>query len=138
MTTTKTLELRPTHTCFDDALDFISEAIKRVPFDERMAVINSHWLVHGVLKMPDGRPYSHAWVEVAQPDGEWRCWGAGILPGGMRAYYAAVRREYYEHMRVTDDVTRYTLGDAWRLNYESGHYGPWKPEYKALCADGKH
>ena len=35
-------------------------------------------------------------------------------------------------MRVVDR-TRYTVSDAWRENYRTGHYGPWKLKYQRLC-----
>jgi hypothetical protein len=115
----------PTHECFNDALDFISDVLIQNP-DDREALVEELLLVHGICLAPDGQPYAHAWVQ----DGD-RCIFCGILDG-TRGYFAASRDEYYAEMRV-QDVTRYPVHEALRHNRRTRHYGPWLPKYRALC-----
>lgn len=114
----------PTHHCFDDALDFIEERLRRNASALHLV------LVHGIALGPsgphEGEPFAHAWVE--EDDVAWDC---GMLDG-QRVYYSLERGEFYASLRI-QDFTRYTLREAWQENQRSGHYGPWKAEYAALC-----
>lgn len=111
----------PTHTCFDDALDLIEAMVLN---DRRE--IDKLMLAHGICLMPDGKPYAHAWVER---DGE--CLFDGLIEGA-RYTFRADKAEYYAGMKV-QEVTHYTVEEAWIENSQSNHFGPWKPEYAALC-----
>lgn len=79
------MEIYPTHTCFDDVLDFIVELIKlKKPFEDI-------FVVHGICVADSCGEYSHAWCEYIPNDNEnvhvlW--WG--ILDGKkkMFAYHA--------------------------------------------------
>lgn len=116
--------MHPTHTCFDDALDFISDFLK---VDRRQALTCE--LVHGILLRDDGAPYSHAWVEQARST----VWTAGLV-NGEKVYAGVDAEDYYEEMQV-QEATRYSLLEAWAENERTGTYGPWLEKYKRLCRD---
>lgn len=115
----------PTHTCFDDALDFVGRCLK-VNRARGLEMI----IVHGILLSPAGptrdEPFAHAWVEY---NGE--VWQDAFL-GDQRVSYAVARAEFEKTFRPQKE-TRYTVAEASRENERSGHYGPWLPEYEALC-----
>lgn len=119
------MTILPTHTCFDDALDWIAAEVKR---DRKLC--SRLILVHGVQIIPTGEDsghrFAHAWVE----DGN-DCWDFGIVDGEKCAYSIG-QAEYYE-CRQVQEVTRYTVLEAYHENRRTGNYGPWKPEYLALC-----
>lgn len=129
-------KILPTHHCFDDALDFISE---RVLEDAALAHGTRLVLVHAICLAPadyasmkGGDPYVHAWVEETDP--EWPdvvVWDAGRLETGEFVRYSVRREEFRKILRVQDE-TRYTIRAAFNENRRSGHYGPWVPEYVAL------
>jgi hypothetical protein len=116
----------PTHTCFDDALDLIEAIVI-----ENRREFKKLKLAHGICLMPDGEPYAHAWVER-----EGVCLFVGIIDG-KRLTLAADHVEYYIDMKV-QEVTHYTVAQAMAENKRSNHYGPWKPEYAALCGHKAH
>jgi hypothetical protein len=71
------------------------------------------------------------WVE----DGE-IVWDAGLLADGRRIEFAVEKIIYYAHYRV-QETTVYTMRELLEHNRASGHYGPWRPEYAALCRQRK-
>lgn len=111
----------PTHSCFDDALD-LAEAL--VMQDRREA--GKLFVVHAICLMPDGRPYAHAWLER-----EDCCLFVGVIEG-REVPLEAAKDEFYVEYKVQES-TRYTLREALAENVRTNHYGPWKPEYEALC-----
>lgn len=114
-------EIYPTHTCFDDALDLISDWV--------LSDHAEHYhlrLIHGICKMPDGRPYAHAWVER-----NGTCFFIGIVDG-ERCIVKATKDEFYT-VYLVQETTAYTVLQALDENRKSNHYGPWKPEYRSLC-----
>jgi hypothetical protein len=125
--------IRPTHRCFDDAMEFC-EARAR---ENHPSVSTTLRLVHGIVLVPidqpadgeiqPGDPSAHAWVE----DGE-LVFDAGILADGRRVVFSATKASYYEHYRI-QAATEYTMWEALKHNRASGHYGPWRAEYQALC-----
>jgi hypothetical protein len=116
----------PTHTCFDDALDYLAHRFKQ---DRRTA--KKLTLVHGILLAPEGakkdQPFAHAWIE----DGD-RVWQDGFLEDGRRVTWSMSVAEFREKMRPQKE-TRYTAREACAENSRSGHFGPWVAEYQALC-----
>ena len=117
--------IRPTHHCFDDALDFFEEVVGIEAFRRNHA---QYTVVHAICIAPDGNPFAHAWVEHGA-----LIWEAGIVDDA-RVFFA---RTELGHPVVR--AVRYSVADAIRLNYESEHYGPWDAEIKALCAaKGEH
>jgi len=81
--------------------------------------------------MPDGRPYAHAWVEDLARQA---CLFAGILDGD-RHHFAAPADEYATEFQVQQCV-KYSWSEAYGLNHETGHYGPWLEDYRKLCRNG--
>lgn len=124
----------PTHKCFDDSMEFCeARAVARHP-----SVDTTLRLVHGIILTPEDHPEGsdglragdrsvHAWVE----DGD-LVWDAGVLGNGQRIQYAIAKAEYYAHYRV-QETTVYTMREVLEQNRASGHYGPWRREYRALC-----
>lgn len=127
----------PTHRCFDDAMEFC-EARAR---ENHPSISTTLRLVHGIIHVPIGQPAddeiqpgdesAHAWVE----DGD-LVYDAGVLPDGRRVVFTAEKASYYEHYRI-ETCTAYTMWEVLEQNRASGHYGPWRPEYQALCRPRK-
>lgn len=127
--------MTPTHRCFDDALDFISE---RVTLDPELAHGVRLHLVHGILLAPantvgvaPGQPFAHAWVEEDVGLLDCAVWDAGLV-GGVRVYYSVSRKAFFEKMRP-QDMTRYTVREAYEQNVRTNHFGPWRLDYVDLC-----
>lgn len=120
------LVILPSHTCFDDALDTMVEMLRAAGPDA--ALHEQLFLVHAIVT-PEGYPaMAHAWLE---DDREQTAIFSGILTGEKRRFVTP-KETYYANQRPLS-VTRYTYREAFVLNRQSGHYGPWKPEYRALC-----
>lgn len=141
----------PTHTCFDDALDYVTERLKN---DPRCIEVLS--VVHGICLIPVGtrkdEPYAHAWVEERRQPGETTLvWQGGILRDmgpcedpacedapkahdheGARVFYAVTYPEFADELRP-QKFTRYSVREAARENARTNHFGPWLDEYLALC-----
>ncbi len=110
----------PTGHCFDDALDLLVALLKAGADPERLA------LVHGICLAPDGHHFAHAWVESTVS-----CLFRGLVEGTSH-YFAVAHEQYYADARV-QEVTYYSVREAWVANRRHGTYGPWIPRYKALC-----
>ncbi len=124
--------IRPTGTCFDDALDLIEAWVRNEP---HRVVHGTLRLVHGICLAPDGpkrgTPFAHAWVEELVSGGATQIWQSGLLDG-QRIAYSMELDEFEAKLRV-QKCTRYTLPEAVRENHRTNHYGPWLPEYAELC-----
>lgn len=118
-----TQTIYPTHTCFDDALDLLTELIKANP---KIVRTNEILLVHGICFAPELGEYSHAWLEM---DGEYVLW-VGILKGQRQEFKSSIK-SYYEHFNVIE-TTKYTPRQAWEKNNEFVTYGPWEEKYLKL------
>lgn len=121
----------PTHDCFTDALEYLSD---RVIFAGlRIGVFR---LVHAIALLPAGpekdKPFAHAWVEE-DTDGGTLAWQSGYLDG-RRIRYAVEAAALRAELRIQAE-TRYSALQACFENQRSGTYGPWKPEYQALCRE---
>lgn len=123
----------PTFTCFDDALEFLGDRVKADP----VAAARQLMLVHGICLAPEGpkkgTPFAHAWVEEMKPEGV-VVWQAGILEG-QRVLYSVGLQEFTQSFQV-QQFTRYTVHQAALENERTCHFGPWIPEYEALCNHG--
>lgn len=117
------MHLEATHTCFDDALEFIESLVKEKRSVSKLA---DYRLAHGILLNSKGELYSHAWVESKA-----HCYHSGLL-SGEKVMAVIDRVEYYEGMRV-QERTLYTIRQAYRENYRTGYFGPWKERYMRLC-----
>jgi hypothetical protein len=128
--------IRPTHQCFDDALDFF-EAFRLDNAVVRAEVLRAMRVAHGICVTPDGHKYAHAWVEErVRNDPDRSTWPERVVWQGMlceagRGYYAVALDWFYEAYAVRER-TIYTLQDCARLNVRTGHYGPWVARYRAL------
>lgn len=120
--------INPTHTCFDDVLDHQVDLRTTDP-----AAASRQLIVHGILLWPEGaragEPYAHAWVEDPLDD---QVYQSGILDDGVKVWWGHPREEFERIMRP-QHVTRYTFEQAHILNWQHEHFGPWVPEYRALC-----
>jgi hypothetical protein len=114
-------DILPTHHCFDDALDLLTERVR-----EDRSSADRLRLVHGIATADDGHLYAHAWLEE-----DAMCWDAGLLDN-VRVWFSIARDEFYNARRIIA-TTSYTVAEALRENWRSGHYGPWQPAYRMLC-----
>lgn len=119
--------IHPTHACFDDALDYIGDEIKR----RRKSKLPALVLVHAICLKPEDQPdagqrFAHAWVEEGD-----LCVDHGVV-NGVRITFKAKREEYYAGLRP-EAMTRYTVREAALMNLKHGNYGPWEERYIALC-----
>jgi hypothetical protein len=119
------MTLYPTHTCFDDALDFITLLVRH---RQILNVWTTEWtIVHAMCQAPDGELYAHAWAETRDI-----AVSAAIIDG-KHTYFETARREYYKYFRPVE-LNRYTISEAITLNYRHGHYGPWERRYREAAA----
>lgn len=117
----------PTHKCFDDALEYLAEAVRDEP---NLAEGKDLLLVHGICVAPDGHEFSHAWVEMP---------GAAIFSGlhkGQLEYFGLPIGIFIQVYRVKE-TTKYTIQEAWEHNRRSGNFGPWEERYANLCGTSK-
>ncbi|HJS76762.1 MAG TPA: hypothetical protein VJ778_05090 [Burkholderiales bacterium] len=119
-------DLLPTHHCFDDAIDYLVERVKRHP---KLARRRTLILVHGIAHSDAGEAYAHGWVEEGG-----KCWDAALLDGA-RVWYSVTRDEYYAARQITE-TSRYTIREALAENLRTHSYGPWEPRYRGLCGKG--
>lgn len=125
------MDLYPTHSCFDDAFEFINDAIMLSQEPLRTEHINSLILVHGICLLSNGAPYAHAWVERSG-----QCIFKGILEGEA-SYFAGEQKEFYDEHKV-QETTKYTVIEAAKENKRTGHLGPWVQRYRELCKKKQH
>jgi hypothetical protein len=122
------MTLRPTHTCFDDVLDHQAELRGR-----DLAAAHRQLIVHGILLAPEGphegEPFAHAWVEDPADN---RIYQSALLDDGTKVWWSCAWEEFERLMRP-QHVTRYSLERAYILNWQTEHFGPWVPAYRALC-----
>lgn len=117
--------VKPTHSCFDDALDYIYDTCSLDP--SRM---HSMVLVHGICQSENNEPYAHAWVEEK---GEAHFFG---IVKGVRMLFMVPLDEFLEKFQVVE-CKRYSVPQAIRLNAYYKNYGPWIEKYRRLCRNGK-
>jgi hypothetical protein len=115
------MTLEPTHTCFDDALDFLDLLAKHRP----SLVVWPEWrLVHALCTAPNGELYAHAWVECRDV-----AVFAAVINGGDKEYYETDRRDFYRQFRPVE-MNRYTVREAIMHNARTNHFGPWEARYR--------
>lgn len=120
--------LHPTGTCFEDVTMFFAKLIQE---DKTRIIQPNFCMVHGICKMPDGKKFSHAWVE----DGK-EVWFSGILRGN-KGFALTTRRDFYKKYRV-QEFTRYNFRDLMELSKTVGNAPPpWEEKYRRLCKDYK-
>lgn len=131
----------PTATCFDDALDFFDEILN---VDRLETYAHCFRVVHGICLGDDGTPLAHGWVEQLACDTWYSAepgepavpremvWQAATV-SGIRVWFALARDDFYRGYRV-QRVSRYTVPMATEMNHLTGHYGPWRREFRELAA----
>lgn len=115
------MNIYPTGSCFDDAIEIIKAAAKNGQPNWRNMII-----IHGICVDPGGKKFSHAWVEDNQ-----ECLWMGIIKGET-VIAVANRTEFYEYMSV-QDTTAYTIEQAVHEERRTGKCGPWEQKYLDLC-----
>lgn len=117
------MNIMPTHKCFDDALELLTEfLVKEVHAEADLR------LVHAVCIAPDGHEYSHAWVET----GSGLAFFCGLLYG-RKVTVEVEAGEYRENVQAKEIFT-YTPREAWEHNKKFVTYGPWEERLLVLCA----
>jgi hypothetical protein len=118
----------PTHTCFDDALDYIEARLRQGCPPGRL------FLIHAKATIPDGpdrgQVFAHAWAEEVKASSV-VCIQQGFY-NGQRITYEVDREEFYRELSPLTTY-RYTLPEAWAQNRRHATYGPWEPELQVLC-----
>jgi len=118
------MTLHPTHTCFDDALDFFDMLAKQ----GNATIYDGRWrLVHALCEAPDGQYYAHAWVERDDI-----AIGSAIIHG-HRCHYETDRRDYYRRFRPVE-MNRYTVREAVIMNARHNNFGPWESRYRDFAS----
>jgi len=112
-------DLLPTKTCFDDCMEWLEAEAKRgEPLDG--------WLLcHGLMDH-DGQEYSHAWLERGDKAFDFHLLGTAKVMSQWKL-------EDYLDEHKPRGVTRYTPIAAVEENLRTGHFGPWKEEYRKWC-----
>lgn len=128
----------PTHSCFDDSLEFIGMHLAE---PDMASWVRAHIvLCHGLCRRPkdvrfigEGDVFAHAWLERLDTD-EVMVVQAGVV-NGRKVYYSMTRAEFETVLRPIE-VTRYTVDEALAENRRTMSYGPWKAAYLAKCRRG--
>ncbi len=121
------VNLEPTHTCFDDALTnliFLMNRYGTTPVKRGEVLI-----VHAIIA-PDGEDIGHAWIETPTS-----VFFTSIVKG-ERVLVEANKIDYLAKSNWKY-VKKYTLFEAYEEELRHGHYGPWDPKIRELCPDLK-
>lgn len=125
------MQVMPTHTCFDDATDFIVKSWIVTP-----DVAANLVLVHAICCVPadaiggplaPGTRYAHAWVEEQET-----VWFAGLIDG-EKMFIGIERAEFHRSVGLIEQE-RYTMAEVFDAHARQGP-GPWNPAIRALCRD---
>ena len=119
------MRILPTGKCFDNALDHLTELLKENP-DRRWN--GEYTLLHGILKLEDGTPYAHAWLETAEECLDFGIWDGDGVHKGSLCRFTVEKAEYYRERGVIE-CTRYSVQEVWKENRKYGTYGPWLQKY---------
>lgn len=127
------MDVYPTHTCFDDAFEYIELSIRQqfytIPYMKE-----NLFLAHGICQLGNGHRYAHAWIE---DKGTNEVIFKGLIGAEKQAaYLTADKKDYYERFNV-QETTLYSMREAADLNKATGHLGPYKDEYTKLCGKDK-
>jgi len=132
--------IEPTHTCFDDALEFF-ELLRLSEPEVQSYVRESLCIAHGICESASGERWVHAWVEEIRDDDPDRAdWPRHVVWQGMRCgsgkgWFAVGAEWFYTAFRVQEREL-YRVEQFGMLNLLSGHYGPWNPRYLAMMGGG--
>ncbi len=128
--------IEPTHTCFDDAMEFF-EMLRLDEPGAREYATTALRLVHGICMAGSGERYVHAWVEEhVGNDPERAHWPREVVWQGMRygagKGWFAVPSEWFYQVYQVQERELYTVQRFAMFNMLTGHYGPWNPRYFAM------
>lgn len=117
----------PTHTCFDDAWEFL-ESLGRKVWSGRYV------MVHAIVEQVDvvATPQAHAWIF----DQEENVVIERFLVEGVPVFIRQTQSEHATHLRVLDERW-YSVREALEENYRTGHYGPWEEKFRQYCGNYK-
>lgn len=122
------MTVHPTGTCFEDVTMGFAEKIR----EDKRRILGGFYMVHGICLFPDGRKYSHAWIEV----GEESAWFPGIVDG-EKVFLEAPLEEFRKLFRV-QEFTRYDFKALLEVGKRVGNVPPpWEEKYLKLCRDYK-
>lgn len=125
-------DIYPTHTCFDDALDFIARMLKKggqSPPD----LAKKYRVVHGLYRVDqvlycEKKVIAHAWVLDREHN---EAIQDGYLKEERVTYSIAI--EEFRKLFNTIHETIYTLHEVAKLNAKHNNYGPWDRIYLKHC-----
>lgn len=116
-------DILPTHTCFDDAIDFLLDFAHD-------ANNRSFCVVHGLcVGRSCGTLYVHAWVEEANRQLVWQ--GGVIRATAKHVWWALPRAEFYR-LYAVQKTSRYPVERVMAMLDATNFNGPWRPDYLAL------
>lgn len=124
------MTLYPTHTCFDDAVDFVNLIADKCPDKCPEAIkeaVSRLVIVHAICLLPNGSPYAHAWVEDKE---EGICVFRFIVKNKPK-YFNTPIEKYYVKFQV-QETTKYTIEQAVKETRRTGTSGPWEQRYLVL------
>lgn len=130
------MKIAPTHTCFNDVLDYLSAL-----GDERIFQFK---VLHGILRSEDAGDYSHAWLRSVEKGdaidfgivSEVNDVSRNLTKVGDRIEMAFDWNQYLTKRQVLE-YTEYEIQEVWESNKISGMFGPWKKRYLLACNDIK-
>lgn len=124
--------LKPTGTCFDDALDYLAVMCRDQLGRQITPEMTEDWemrLCHGILQRQDGTRYAHAWVEDEKRK---LCFDFRMKRPGKTVIIEVNMETFYAAFDV-EQVSSYTIVEALTLNHKYENYGPWELYYLKLC-----
>ena len=111
----------PTGKCFDDALDLLSEIIKKGRH------LREKWLLVHALCRINGNTFAHAWCERDR-----KTVVTAFIIEGCHTYVEIPRRDFYR-LFWPQELTRYSPWQAMQENFRTNHFGPWDARYRQHC-----
>lgn len=109
--------IKPTRTCFDDAIELLVEiCIHQKHMLRKVRLV--HALIEGNEPGAEGKTIAHGWLEY-----EGEVFFCGIIDG-RKVQLAQDRREFYKRTKPKL-LIRYTGREVADLNERTEHTGPW-------------
>ena len=119
-------DIRPTGTCFDDALDVALEALKE------KKNVSKFRIVHGLVTVKgDDEPFAHCWMIDDKTYMQ-----LGIDQNNERVMIHFTKEDF-ESVYTIHDETRYTIPELMHEGWKSPlkNSGPYKQKYLEKCSD---
>lgn len=117
-------DLIPTHSCFDDVIEFFGVAQVAQHDQYRFCI------VHGICRgHARGSMFAHAWVEQNNS----AVWQAGIERATGEVIYFALPRAHFYELYAVQQTSRYPVPALLEAMKIHNHSGPWRQEYRELC-----